>query len=248
MNIPTKDPLDKANGGTMRAVALEPVGNAMRIASEQDSVSEEDIILRAQAGDHDAFRWLVERYQARAFRLAFRVLKDEDQAKDAVQEAFLKVYGSIRRFEGRSSFYTWLYRIVFNFCLDLKRRDRTARHVEWDDGRAMEVAVGRGVADSASQSLEASGAMVGLEREEVRAQVADAIARLPEAQRETLLLREAEGLSYTEIAEVLGISKGTVMSRLHYARKKVQDILLVSGFNEFGEYDPEAAARAKAKS
>lgn len=249
MNIPTKEPFERPNGGTMRAVALEPVGNAMQIAAEQDSVSEAEVIARAQSGDHDAFRWLVERYQARAFRLAFRVLKDEDQAKDAVQEAFLKVYGSIRRFEGRSSFYTWLYRIVFNFCLDLKRRDRTERHVEWDEGRALDVAIGRGVADGASQNMEATSAMVDLEREEVRMQVAEAISRLPEAQRETLLLREAEGLSYTEIAEVLGISKGTVMSRLHYARKKVQDILLVSGFNEFGEYDPEAtASRAKTHS
>ncbi len=239
MNTRLSGPVEPPDEGNMRAVALEPVGNSMQMATEQDSESESEVIARAQKGDHEAFRWLVERYQARAVRVAFRVLKDEDQAKDAVQEAFLKVYGSIRRFEGRSSFYTWLYRIVFNFCLDLKRRDRSSKHVEWDEGRALEVAVGRGVANGPSQGS-SGGGISNLEREELRLQVAKAIAQLPDSQRETLMLRESEELSYTEIAEVLGISKGTVMSRLHYARKKVQEILLASGFTESGEYDPDS--------
>ena len=79
---------------------------------------------------------LVERYQGRAYRLALRVLRDEDQARDVVQDAFLKVYGSLDRFEGRSGFYTWLYRIVMNLCLDRKRRDRSDREVEWNDEMA----------------------------------------------------------------------------------------------------------------
>jgi len=69
----------------------------------------------------------VERYQDRIYRLALRVLRDEERARDAVQDAFLKVYQSLRRFEGRSSFYTWVYRLVLNLCLDLKRRDRSGR-------------------------------------------------------------------------------------------------------------------------
>jgi RNA polymerase sigma factor (sigma-70 family) len=85
---------------------------------------------------------LVERYQDRAYGLALRVLRNEEQARDAVQDAFLKVYGSLGKFEGRSGFYTWLYRLVMNVCLDMKRRDRSDRHVEWEEERALEIAEG----------------------------------------------------------------------------------------------------------
>ena len=99
---------------------------------ESKAPADADAVAQARGGDHDAFRVLVERYQGRAYRLALRVLRDEEQARDVVQEAFLKVYRSLDRFEGRSSFYTWLYRVVMNLCLDAKRRDRSDRHVEWD--------------------------------------------------------------------------------------------------------------------
>ena len=91
--------------------------------SEADALA----VARARKGDHAAFRVLVERYQGRAFGLALRVLRDEEQARDVVQDAFLKAYGGLDRFEGRSSFYTWLHRIVMNLCLDRKRRERSSR-------------------------------------------------------------------------------------------------------------------------
>ena len=97
-------------------------------------MSDGEAVARARKGDHDGFRILVDRYQARAYRLALRVLRDEEAARDAVQEALLKAYASLSRFEGRSSFYTWLYRLVMNQCLDMKRRDKSARHVDWEDG------------------------------------------------------------------------------------------------------------------
>ena len=103
------------------------MGGAALPAAE--APADADVVQRARAGDHAAFRVLVERYQGRAYRLALRVLRDEDQAQDAVQDAFLKVYGSLDRFEGRSGFYTWLYRIVMNLCIDRKRRDRSDREV-----------------------------------------------------------------------------------------------------------------------
>ncbi len=196
--------------------------------------SDAEAIAKAQQGDHDAFRVLVERYQTRAYRLALRVLKDEERARDAVQDAFLKVYRSLGRFEGRSGFYTWLYRLVLNLCLDMKRRDRSDREVEWSEER-LHPAGAAGAAGAATGGTPASlesvdgGPAGALERAEIRKRVAAAIETLPDVQRETLLLREVEGLSYAEIAECLGISKGTVMSRLHYARKKVQKILLEEG-------------------
>ena len=173
----------------------------------------------------------MERYQDRVFRLALRVLRDEEQARDAVQDAFLKVYQSLRRFDGHSSFYTWVYRLVLNLCLDLKRRDRSGREVEWDDARELE-----GVASELPASFEggADAPADAVLRKELRRQIAAAIDGLPEVARETLVLREVDGLSYAEIAETLGIPKGTVMSRLHYARKRVQEALVEAGAADVG--------------
>ena len=92
-----------------------------------------EAVRRARDGDREAFRVLVERHQGRAYRLALRVLRDEEGARDVVQDAFLKAWGSLDRFEGRSGFYTWLYRIVMNLCLDRRRRSHTRREVEWSE-------------------------------------------------------------------------------------------------------------------
>lgn len=190
------------------------------MTAERGEPSDRDAIRQAQAGDPDAYRVLVERYQGRAFRLALRVLRDEDAARDAVQEAFLKAWSALPKFEGRSNFFTWLYRLIMNQCLDHKRRDRSDRHVEFEEGGRVEAELGD---DPAAEVLGVSFApAVDVARKELREQLALAIERLPEAARETLLLREVEGLSYAEIATALEIPKGTVMSRLHYARKQLQ--------------------------
>jgi RNA polymerase sigma-70 factor (ECF subfamily) len=180
------------------------------------------VVERARAGDHEAFRVLVERYQGRLFRLALRVLRDEEQARDAVQDAFLKVYRSLGRFEGRSSFYTWVYRLVMNQCLDARRRDRSDRHVEFEDERSVELGPDAG----GDPDPEPAAA---LERGELRSQMQRAIAALPQDARRTFLLREVDGLSYAEIARSLRIPKGTVMSRLHYARRRLRAALLEAG-------------------
>ena len=192
-------------------------------------LSDADAVSRAQDGDHEAFRVLVERYQGRAYRLAARLLGDADLARDAVQEGFLKAYGSLSRFEGRSAFYTWLYRLVFNLCIDMKRRDRSRRHVAWDDEVAREVSGG---ADAAPAVEPQPGE--ALDRGELRTALAEAIGQLPDDARRTLLLREVDGLSYAEIAEALGIPKGTVMSRLHHARRRVRQLLIEAGAAEPG--------------
>ncbi len=202
------------------------MGNAARAAADASGPTDAEVVEKAREGDHDAFRVLVERYQGRAFGLALRVLRNEDDARDAVQDAFLKAYGSLDRFQGRSSFYTWLYRIVMNQCLDRKRRDKSGREVEWNDEAASSQSPAAG-------ALAAGGAPVApdeaVERGELRAAVAEAIAELPEDARRTIELREIDGLTYREISEALGIAKGTVMSRLHYARRKLQQTLASAG-------------------
>jgi RNA polymerase sigma-70 factor (ECF subfamily) len=185
----------------------------------------------ARRGDSESFRVLVERYQGRAYRLALRVLRDEERARDAVQDAFLKAYVHLDRFEGRSSFYTWLYRLVMNLCLDARRRDRSSRVVAIPESMDLEQlgAPESRPADERVFREHEQDPEEALGREQLRAALAQAIEDLPDAARETLILREIEGLSYAEIAAALEIPKGTVMSRLHYARRRVQELLREAG-------------------
>ena len=219
-------PSKSATPGTDAPAAATAVSGAAR--SPKGEIDDAEAVARAREGDHDAFRVLVERYEGRVRRLCERVLRDEEAARDATQDAFIKAYGALRRFEGRSSFYTWLYRLTFNLCLDHKRRDKSARHVDWEDEGS-----------HSGQLLETPSGAVGavplgdpareLDRGELREQLAEAIAELPDDARQTLLLREVEGLSYAEIAQALGVPKGTVMSRLHHARKKTREALIAAG-------------------
>jgi RNA polymerase sigma-70 factor (ECF subfamily) len=204
---------------------------AQRSPATTPDLPDAEAIDRARKGDHEAYRVLVERYQARAFRLALRVLADPDRAQDAVQDGFLKAYRSLDKFEGRSGFYTWLYRLVFNVCIDLKRRDRSNRHVEWNDEVATQVSA---AAPEESRPHEAGNPWRELRRGELREALTKAVAALPEDARRTLLMREVDGLTYAAIAEALGIPKGTVMSRLHHARRRVREQLEEAGVVDGG--------------
>jgi len=195
----------------------------------RDGPSDEEAIRCVLAGDNDAFRVLVERYQGRVQRLALRILRDEEAARDAVQDAFLKAWSALGRFEGRSSFYTWLYRLVMNQCLDARRRDKSGRQVEFEEGGALPRAAGEDAAPEPGVDGVAFGPAAAVQRRQLRQGLAAAIASLPENARETLWLREVDGYSYAEIAKTLGIPKGTVMSRLHYARRQLRKRLVESG-------------------
>jgi len=203
-------------------------------------MSDRDAVARAREGDQEAFRVLVERYQGRAHRLALRVLRDEEQARDAVQDAFLKVHSNLGRFENRSSFYTWLYRLVMNVCLDAKRRDRSSRFVDTPEVGDLERIATRESMPVTEQKWRSheEAPDAAFDRAELRDAVARAITALPDASRETLILREVEGLSYAEIAEALDIPKGTVMSRLHYARRRTQELLREAGMAD--DFDAES--------
>lgn len=212
----------KGPGEAATAEGATGSGRAAPAAGGGGGPSDAECVARSRRGDHAAFRVLVERYQGRAFGLALRVLRDEEQARDVVQDALLKAYGSLDRFEERAAFYTWLHRIVMNLCLDRKRREKTARRVDFDDAAESEIEA-RGALEAAPEALEQ------VERGELREQLARAIATLPPDARRTLELREIDELSYEEIARTLGVPKGTVMSRLHYARRRVRDALVAAG-------------------
>jgi RNA polymerase sigma-70 factor (ECF subfamily) len=191
--------------------------------------SDLEVIRRVRNGETEAFRFLVERYQGRAHRLALRVLRDEEAARDAVQDAFVKAYSALARFEGRSSFFTWFYRLVMNQCLDARRRDKSAREVSFEEGGGQELQPESSVESVPEVDGVSFAPAASLMRKELLEHLAQAVERLPPAARETLVLREVEGLSYAEIATALRIPKGTVMSRLHYARKQVQRWLVEAG-------------------
>jgi RNA polymerase sigma-70 factor (ECF subfamily) len=182
------------------------------------------LVQRARGGDQRAFKLLVERYQRKVYSVALGMVRDREEAMDVAQEAFAKVYKYLDHFKGDSSFYTWLYRITVNICIDvLRKRGATkGEHVELDETMQM---------DSAEANIGALGSRLGtnpqksLLRKELAAKIADALQQVPERHRAILLLREIEGMSYDDLAKTLDIPKGTVMSRLFHARAKVQKIL-----------------------
>jgi RNA polymerase sigma-70 factor (ECF subfamily) len=197
-----------------RVEAVGTLGQLPGVLAEPAESSDVDLVRQAKRGSHPAFEALVRRYSERAFRVAYRVVRNPDVAEEVLQEALIKAYRGLPRFEFRSSFYTWLYRIVVNLALDRRRQGKRAPSVEWDDALAVEVDP-RGVAPTQVDPE------LSARRLEVRELVSKGVQELPDGQREVLLLREVEDLSYEEIANTMGISKGTVMSRLHYARKKL---------------------------
>ncbi|MFZ5468271.1 MAG: RNA polymerase sigma factor [Myxococcota bacterium] len=182
------------------------------------------LVQRVRSGDQRAFKLLVERYQRKIYSVALGMLRDKEEALDVSQEAFVKVYKYLDHFKGDASFYTWLYRITVNVCIDvIRKRGGSAREaVEYDDSVAH---------DASEANLGALGSRLGTNpqksalRRELAEKIEEALAQVPEKHRAILLLREIEGMSYEDLARTLDIPKGTVMSRLFHARIKVQKIL-----------------------
>ena len=181
------------------------------------------LVERATRGDRGAFEQLVKRYQRRVFAVALGMLRNADDARDVCQESFLKAYRNLAGFNGASQFYTWLYRIVWNGCLDHLRKQRRVE-VEFDETIAPD-----GASDETGTLAHHAGAdpAAALVDKELRRDILASLATLSPAHRTVLVLREVDGLSYDEIAEVVGCPVGTVMSRLFHARKKMQERLRV---------------------
>ena len=179
--------------------------------------SDEQLLARHAAGERPALEELFRRYRLPAYRVAYRLLGHEADALDAVQEGFVKALTHLDSFQGRSSFKTWLMRVVSNAALDLGRQRGRREALSFDAADAAEA--------GDAQPLVADDPAKGLERADLRRLLDQALATLPEAQRRTFVLHAEAGLSYREVAEALGISIGTVMSRLYYARLKLRAFL-----------------------
>jgi RNA polymerase sigma-70 factor, ECF subfamily len=180
-------------------------------------LSDDQLLERFARGDRSALEKLFVRYRGLAYRVAHRLLDNEADALDAVQEAFVKVLTHLHGFEGRSSFKTWLLRVVSNAALDggRQRRRRETRSLEAVDSYQRDRSEPAAMDDPAQ----------GLYRADLRAALNQALGQLSKAQRQTFVLHAEAELSYREVADVLGISMGTVMSRLYYARQKLRIFL-----------------------
>jgi RNA polymerase sigma-70 factor (ECF subfamily) len=179
------------------------------------------LVARSQTGDTDAFNELVTRYRHRAFSMIYNMVRNEQDAWDLAQDGFVKAWKSIGRFRGQSSFYTWLYRILMNVTIDWLRRKQIESGAEFDDSLAVKnIEPG---ATTAPKGEMQPAAQLG--DKEIRARIDAAIVRLTPEHRAVITLREIDGMEYQEIADAMDCSIGTVMSRLFYARKKLQTLL-----------------------
>jgi RNA polymerase sigma-70 factor (ECF subfamily) len=188
----------------------------------QADVSELDLVKQCQAGQTEAFDQLVTRYRTRVFSMIYNMVHNEQDAWDLAQDSFVKAWKSIKRFRGRSSFYTWIYRIVMNVTIDwLRKKQIKGVGAEFND------AIQLREIDPASKTVPKSDPLPHerMERGEIRQKIDNAIAQLSPEHRAVILMKETEEMQYHEIAEALGCSIGTVMSRLFYARKKLQNLL-----------------------
>jgi len=177
------------------------------------------LVNAARAGDARAFEALVVRFQRKVYAVALGIVKDPDQAWDVSQEAFVRVHGHLAEFKGDSSFQTWVLRIASHLSIDTLRRERKNRREQLEDLR--EEVIGEAGEGILSTPL-GNDPSANLLRRELAGHMQAALDGLPEIHRTILVLREVEGLSYEELAERLGVQKGTVMSRLFHARKKMQ--------------------------
>ena len=186
---------------------------------EIPKVPDEVLVRRAQDGDLVAFEELVARHRDKLFARAISMMRNEDEANDLSQEAWVKGWQRLVQFQGESSFGTWMTRIVINLCLDQLRKQKRQRTVSVEEMAEESGGVER------QMPVVTVNPTAGLERGELRQRIDRALGLLSHEHRTVLVLHEFEELEYKEIARVMDCSIGTVMSRLFYARRKMAALL-----------------------
>jgi len=207
-------------GHPPRYVNSAPGDASNKEARRQEAEEDRELIRLAQLGDKAAFRRLVERHQRRAFAIAMGLVRDENDARELVQEAFLRVYRGLSSFQGGSSFFTWLYRIVTNLAIDLMRKPGR-RDAELQENQSADEDTDFPLVSR----IDGADPIDVMRRREIAQRIQAALDALPPYHRGVILMREVEGMSYEEMAQAMGVSKGTIMSRLFHARQKLQRAL-----------------------
>ena len=185
------------------------------------NAEEASIVAELKSGSEDAYDWLISRYHQPIYSLVYRILTDPSDAADTTQEVFLKVFRGMKHFNGQCSLKTWLYRIAIHEASNQRRwwfrhKSRETSMESHEDGNGNHCGIGETLVDPGESPLEV------LAHEEVRARVERELQQVPEPYRTTVVLRDIEGLSYEEIAEILQISLGTVKSRLIRGREALK--------------------------
>ena len=184
---------------------------------------EKKLIMKCKKGDIGSFEKLIANYQKTAFNIAYRMMGNEEDAKDMSQEGLIKVYKSIKNFRLESEFSTWLYRIVMNVCKD-ELRKRKMKVISIDQGKETEDGVLKSeIRDNALNPEEV------LTKKEDISEIQTALMKLSDTHREVVILRDVKCFSYDEIAEMTELTKGTVKSRINRGRKELKEILLDAG-------------------
>ena len=196
---------------------------ALLISDEKDLTFDIDsfLVRMAQRGDIEAFDALAVKYEKRVYNISCRLLSDRDEAEDASQEVFLKVFRSIKDFKSESKFSTWIYRVTTNVCLDIlrKRKDKISFSIDAE--------IEQGDGDVRFNPADNSpGVEDEIERSELKRLVSEAVKELPEIHRAIITLRDYQDLSYSEIAVAMDCPEGTIKSRISRARKALRDILV----------------------
>jgi RNA polymerase sigma-70 factor (ECF subfamily) len=177
---------------------------------------DQELVERAQRGDKHAFGMLVEKYQRKLGRLLSRMMRDQTEIEDVVQESFIKAYRALPNFRGESAFYTWLYRIGINtaknYLVSMGRRPKLTTEIDVEDAENFE---------DSHESYTADTPETELMSKQIAQTVAETLSSLPEDLRTAITLREIEGLSYEEIAIIMGCPIGTVRSRIFRAREAI---------------------------
>src|SRR5262245_8157756 len=191
------------------------------MSSQQDnaSLADDALVRLAQQGETAAFEELVGRHGDKIYARAFSLIRNEEEAIDLSQEAWVKGWQRLQQFQGDSSFLTWMTRIVINLCLDQLRKQKRHRIESIEQ---MDEELG-GV--ERQMPVVVTNPTERIEREELRKKIDQALAQLSVAHRTVLVLHEFEEMEYKQIAKVMGCSIGTVMSRLFYARRKMASLL-----------------------
>jgi RNA polymerase sigma-70 factor (ECF subfamily) len=178
-------------------------------------LSDWELVRKCQAGEMSSFQELASRYHQKVYMVILGLLRNRDDALDVAQETFFRAYRKINSFQGGSSFYTWIYRIAVNLAIDAQRRQKRN---PLDLRESMDTLL-------EAQDETARDPFADVHDKELRENLVKAINDLTPEHKAVIVLRTIDGLSYKDIGEILGCSEGTVMSRLHYARKKLQEKL-----------------------
>lgn len=183
------------------------------------SAADDALVGWAQQGDAESFEQLVFRHRDKIYARAMLMMRNEGEALDLSQEAWVKAWQRLHQFQGDSSFATWMTRIVINLCLDQIRRQKKNRSESIEQLEEEAGGVER------QMPVETVNPTEGLEKTELRQRIDDAMSKLTDAHRAVLIMHEFDGMQYKEIADRIGISIGTVMSRLFYARRRLASLL-----------------------